>query len=119
MMGLSVAPTPAAISDALSLVNAMLDPQQAKRALEELQAQTAAAEKAKADAAAAQARVDADRAVADRLKAELDAQGQDLASREQKHNAAGGSPIYNPLPARASAANVSCGSSSPVISALP
>jgi chromosome segregation ATPase len=88
MMGLSVAPTPAAISDALSLVNVMLDPQQAKRMLEELQAQTAAAEKAKADAAAAQAQVDADRAVADRLKAELDAQGQDLAGREQAHNAA-------------------------------
>jgi hypothetical protein len=36
-----------------------------------------------------------------------------------RNQSGGGSPIYNPLPARASAASVSCGSSSPVISALP
>jgi aspartate/methionine/tyrosine aminotransferase len=50
MMGLSVAPTPAAISDALALINAVLDPQTAKAGLEALRAAIAEHEQARAAA---------------------------------------------------------------------
>ncbi len=88
MMGLSSPVTSTGISEALNLINAMLDPQQAKRALEELQNQVDALNKKQAEVAALQKQASDDRAAADKLKAELDAHAQDLAGREQKHNAA-------------------------------
>jgi hypothetical protein len=87
MMG-STTVTSAGINDALTLVNAMLDPQQAKRGLEELAQRFDELDKKQAEVAALQKQASDDRAAADKLKAELDAHAQDLATREQAHNAA-------------------------------
>jgi chromosome segregation ATPase len=88
MMGLSSPVTTTGINEALTLINAMMDPQQAKRVLDELARQTDELNQARDASAALKAQADADRAAADKLKAELDAHAQDLVSREQAHNAA-------------------------------
>jgi plasmid stabilization system protein ParE len=83
MMGLSVAPTPDAISDALSLINVMIDPAQAKRTLEELRDQVAALNKARDEATAEQKRAAAATAEADAAMAKL--ADREAAVTEREH----------------------------------
>jgi Skp family chaperone for outer membrane proteins len=90
LMG-STVPAPAAISEALSLINVMLDPQQAKQNLEQLRAEIAKLEQARAAAVeeqkkAATATAEAEKAnaaLAQRV-AELDERDRSISAREQQ-----------------------------------
>jgi hypothetical protein len=82
MMGLSTVPAPAAISEALSLINVMLDPQQAKQNLEQLRAAIAEHEQARAAAVAEQQKAAAERATADAAMAQLADREAAVAERE-------------------------------------
>ena len=89
MMGSSTI-TSATLSDALSLINAVLDPQTAKAGLEELRAETAKLEQARVAALEEQKKAAADRATADAAMAALadrtaalDEREHAIANREQ------------------------------------
>ena len=82
MMGLSTVPAPAAISEALSLINVMLDPQQAKAGLEVLRAAIVEHEQARAAAVAEQQKAAAERAQADAAMAQLADREAAVAERE-------------------------------------
>ena len=81
MMGLSLPPA-ATITDALSLVNAMLDPAKAKAALEQLRAEVAKLEKTRDEAATAQKRAEKMITEANAVAAALDARESEVAARE-------------------------------------
>ena len=82
MMGSSTI-TSATLSDALSLINAVLDPQTAKQNLEQLRAEIAELEKARAAAVAEQQKAASDRAAADARIAEAETRVGAIADREQ------------------------------------
>jgi hypothetical protein len=83
MMGLSTVPAPAAISEALTLVNAMLDPAKAKAMLEELAQQVDALNKARDAAVAEQQKAAADRVAADARINEAETRVGAIAEREK------------------------------------
>jgi septal ring factor EnvC (AmiA/AmiB activator) len=83
MMGMSTVPAPATISEALSLINVMLDPAQAKQNLEQLRAEIAKLEQARVAAIEAQKQAADDRAAADARIAEAETRIGAIADREQ------------------------------------
>jgi septal ring factor EnvC (AmiA/AmiB activator) len=83
MMGLSTVPAPAAINEALSLINVMLDPQQAKQNLEQLRAEIAKLEQARVTAVEEQKKAAADRAAADARIAQAEAAVAAIQQREE------------------------------------
>jgi hypothetical protein len=82
MMGLSVPPSSSTVSEALTLVGVMLDPQQAKRVLEQLASETAKHEAARVAAIEAQQKAAADRAEADGRIAQAEAVVAAIQARE-------------------------------------
>jgi multidrug resistance efflux pump len=80
MMGLSVSPT--SMSEALTLLNAMLDPAKVKQAMDEFAVQFAALNTLRDEVAAAQKQADADRAAADQMMADVARREAELAGRE-------------------------------------
>jgi septal ring factor EnvC (AmiA/AmiB activator) len=82
LMG-STVPAPAAISEALSLINVMLDPQQAKQNLEQLRAEIAKLEQARVTAVEEQKKAAADRAAADARIAQAEAAVAAIQQREE------------------------------------
>jgi hypothetical protein len=83
MMGLSSPITASTLSEALSLINAVLDPQTAKAGLEALRAEIGALNKARDAAVAEQQKAAADRAAADARIAEAETRIGAIADREQ------------------------------------
>jgi hypothetical protein len=81
MMGSSIVAS-STISEALSLINAVLDPQTAKAGLEELRAETAKHEQARVAAIEEQKKAASDRAAADTAMAALANREAELAERE-------------------------------------
>jgi hypothetical protein len=81
MMG-STTVTSSTISEALTLINAVLDPQTAKQGLEQLRAETAKHEQARVAAIEEQKKAAADRAAADAAMSQLADRAAALAERE-------------------------------------
>jgi hypothetical protein len=82
LMGSSVLTT-STVSEALSLIGVMLDPQQAKRVLEELAQKVAELDKKQAEVAALQKQAETDRAAADARVAEAETRVSAIAEREK------------------------------------
>jgi hypothetical protein len=82
MMGSSVLTT-TTVSEALTLINVMLDPQQAKRILTELAAETTRHEEARATAVEEQQRASRDRADADKRITQAEAAASAIRAREE------------------------------------
>jgi peptidoglycan hydrolase CwlO-like protein len=80
MMGLSISPT--SMSEALTLLNTMLDPQKVKQVMEELNQQVTALNQLRDEVAVLQKQADADRAAVDQMMADVARREGALAEQE-------------------------------------